>query len=353
MRLPIFSGLTSKQLLPVGAILLAAIIFVADTFTDLEVAVPAFYTAVVLLSMRFCKRRGVIFVAGGCIALTLLSDYLTAPGGSIEAGLLNTAISIAAIVTTTYLALKIESATAAVYEARSQLAHVGRVAVLGELTASIAHEVNQPLAATVINGNACLRWLAADPPNLPEARRAVESIVKDANRAGDIITRLRALTQRKPGVMTRFGINDVIRDTVTLTANEIRNNHIALQARLAADLPQLKGDRVQLQQVLLNLIVNAIEAINSSSGGPRELILSSEPAASDTILVSIEDTGPGLAKDQVDRLFEPFHTSKPGGMGMGLAISRSIIESHDGQIWAESKSPRGAIFRFRLPIDRG
>jgi C4-dicarboxylate-specific signal transduction histidine kinase len=283
----------------------------------------------------------------------LLSDYLTAPGGSGEAGLLNTAISIAAIVTTTFLALKIESATAAMYEARSQLAHVGRIAVLGELTASIAHEVNQPLAATVINGNACLRWLAAEPPNLPEARQAVESIVKDANRAADIITRLRALTQRKPGVMTRFGINDAIRDTVSLAENEIRSHHIALQMHLAADLPQVKGDRVQLQQVVLNLIVNAVDAINLTSDGLRELTLRSEPAAPESLLVSVEDTGPGLAKDQVDRLFEPFYTSKAGGMGMGLAISRSIIESHGGQIWAESKSPRGAIFRFRLPIEQG
>jgi signal transduction histidine kinase len=198
-----------------------------------------------------------------------------------------------------------------------------------------------------------LRWLAAEPPNLAEARRAVESIVKDADRAGDIITRLRALTQRKPGVMTRFGINDAIRDTVSLTENEIRNNRIALQMRLAADLPPLKGDQVQLQQVLLNLIVNGIDAINAVSGGPRELILCSEPGGSESILVSIEDTGPGLAKDQVARVFEPFHTSKPGGMGMGLAISRSIVESHGGQIWAESKSPRGAIFRFRLPIEQG
>ena len=166
---------------------LAAAIFVADTIADLEIAIPAFYTAVVLLSVRFCKPRGVILVGAGCIGLTLLSDLLTAASGETGAGVINTTISILAIAITTFLSFKIESEKAAAYEARSQLAHVGRVTTMGELTASIAHEITQPLAAVITNGNACVRWLAADPPNLDEARAAIGRLVKDANRASEII----------------------------------------------------------------------------------------------------------------------------------------------------------------------
>jgi len=190
-------AMTRASLLPVVAITLAAGIFVADTIADLEIAVPAFYTVVVLLAVRFCKKRGVILVGIGCCALTLLSDLLTAASGSTGIGFINTTISLLAIATTTYLAVKIESEKAAAYEARSQLAHVGRVTTLGELTASIAHEVNQPLAAAVINGNACMRWLAAEPPNLEEARQAAARLVKDANRASEIIAQVRALTKSR------------------------------------------------------------------------------------------------------------------------------------------------------------
>jgi len=347
MKMPILKS--TKPLLPAATVLLAAIIFIADTFTSLEVAVPAFYTAVVLLSVRFCNKRGVVYAAAGCVGLTVLSDLLT-PGSATEAGIINTLIGIAAIVTTTYLALQIETAMAAAYEARSQLAHVGRVTILGELTASIAHEVNQPLAAAVINGNACLRWLAADPPELGEARQAVESIVKDANRASEVIARLRALTARKPGETSKFVMNDVVDDTLALTGKEIESHRIFLQTRLGADLPPVSGDRIQLQQVLLNLILNAIDAIDATSAGARDLVLGTAPGESGSIVVSIADTGIGLPKEKPERLFEPFYTGKRGGMGMGLAISRSIVESHDGKIWAEANSPRGAIFRFSLPF---
>jgi signal transduction histidine kinase len=330
---------------------LAAAIFTADTFTELEVAMPALYTAVVLLSVRFCDRRGVILVAAGCIALTALSDVLT-PGEVTEAGSLNTLIGIAAIVLTAYLALKIEAARTAAYEARSQLAHVGRMTVLGELTASIAHEVNQPLAATVANGNACLRWLGAVPPNLDEARHAVDSIVKDANRASGIIARLRAMTQRQPAKTVAVDINAIIRDTLTLCEGELRDNRIAVAMHLDADVPPLRGDDVQLQQVVLNLVLNAIDAMNAAPVGSRELVVSSRREAGGAIAVSIQDSGIGLKADQIDRLFDAFYTSKPGGMGMGLAISRSIVEAHDGRIWAEAVAPHGAVFRFRLPVAR-
>jgi signal transduction histidine kinase len=349
MTLPrVISG---AGLLPFVTIALAAGIFIADTITDLAIAFPAFYTAVVLLAVRFCKRRGVIFAGAGCCALTLLSDLLTANSGVSEAGVINTAISLLAIITTTYLSLKIESEKMAAYEARSQLAHVARVTTLGELTASIAHEVNQPLTAVVINGNACLRWLAARPPNLNEAKQAVGRLVKDANRASNIIAQVRALTKSSPPEKERLHINEIIRATVMLLEHEIQQNQVLLQMNLSSDLPPVQGDRVQLQQVILNLILNAIEAINRIPEIPREVIISTARNESKGMLITVQDSGSGLVLENLDRIFSAFYTTKPDGMGMGLAISRSIVEAHGGRIWATPNSPRGAVFQFILPID--
>ena len=345
--------MTTQSLLPIAAIVLAAGIFTVDTITDLELAVPAFYTAVVLMSVRFCNRRGVILVGLGCIALTLLSDFLTSGTASTEAGVINTGISLSAIATTVYLGLKIESARAAAFEAQSQLAHVVRVTTLGELTASIAHEVNQPLAAVVINGNAGLRWLGDSPPNLDEARLAIGRIVKDANRASDVVARVRALTKRAPRDKDWVNINDIILGTLDLTEREIAQGRIALQTRLAGDLPPVKGDRVQLQQVILNLILNAIDAINWHAEGPRELVVSTAKDGAKAVLVSVQDTGAGLPPGTLDRVFDAFYTTKPEGMGMGLTISRSIVESHGGRIWATPVSPHGAAVVFSLPVDAG
>jgi signal transduction histidine kinase len=350
MKLQNLRVMTSASLLPVAAIVLAAGIFVADTITDLEIAFPAFYTVVVLLAVRFCKKRGVILVGAGCIALTLLSDFLTATTGSSGIGVINTTISLLAIATTTYLAVKIEAEKEAAYEARSQLAHVGRVTTLGELTASIAHEVNQPLAAAVINGNACMRWLAAEPPNLDEARQAAVRLVKDANRASEIIAQVRALTKSSPPKKDWLQINDIILATVTLIESEIRQNQVSLNTDLADDVPSVQGDRVQLQQVILNLVLNALEAMNRIPAGPRELIISSEKNDAKGVRIAVQDSGIGLAPDNLDRLFSAFYTTKPDGMGMGLAISRSIVEAHGGRIWATPKAPRGAVFQFILPV---
>jgi signal transduction histidine kinase len=342
--------ISAAPLIPVAAIALAAGIFIVDTITDLEIAAPALYTAVVLMSVRFCKKRGIILVALGCIALMLLSDLLTSAAGSSRAGVINTVISLLAIVTTAYLAINIQSAKVATYEARSQLARVARVTTLGELTASIAHEVNQPLAAAVINGNACLRWLAGQPPNLNEARQAVDRIVKDANRASDVIARVRDLAKRNPSQKDWLGINEAILETVTLIEGETQQNRVSLQTRLSSDLPPVLGDRVELQQVILNLILNAIEAMSLDPGAPRELVISSAKDGSKAVLVSVQDSGGGLKPEKLDRLFDAFYTTKPDGMGMGLAISRTIIDNHGGRIWATPNLPRGAVFQFTLPI---
>ena len=221
-----------EYLFPIIAAALTVAIFVADTITKLEIAFPAFYTAVVLLSVRFCNKRGVIFVGAGCVGLTLLSDLLTQDIAPTEEGIVNTAISLVAIASTTYLAINISSEKEAVYEMRSQLAHMMRVTTLGEMAASIAHEINQPLAATVINGNACLRWLDAHPPNLHEARHAVSRLVKESTRAGEIIAQVRNLTQNTPSEKNWLRINEIITATVTLTDREIQQNRISFENAL-------------------------------------------------------------------------------------------------------------------------
>ena len=338
--------------LPLTTAALAAAIFAVDTITDLEIAVPVFYTAIVLLSVGFCKKSGIVFVGVGCIALTLLSDLLTANTGVSEAGVINTALSLLAITSTTFLAVKIQSSKIAASEAQSQLAHVARVTTLGELAASIAHEVNQPLAAAAINGNACLEWLAANPPNFEEARRAAALLVEDTHRASHILAQVRALTRGSTSEKGPVEINKTILATVALIDGEIQRSEVSVQTQLSNHLPIVDGDRVQLQQVILNLILNAIEAMNLVATGPRVLVISSATSDSNGVLVSVQDTGAGFAGKNLDRIFNAFYTTKPNGMGMGLAISRSIVENHCGRIWATSNSPRGAVFQFTLPNGR-
>lgn len=342
---------TAESLFPAVAVVLTIGIFIADTVTVLEIAFPAFYTAVVLMSLRFCEKRGVILVGVGCIGLTLLSDFLTRDAAPTEAGMINTTISLVAIASTTYLAFKIASEKEAAYEVRSQLAHVVRVTTLGEMAASIAHEVNQPLAAVTINGNACLGWLDAQPPNLDEAKKAVTRLVKDAGRASDIIVQVRNLTKSSSPEQEWRGINDIILATVALVEREIQQNQVSLRTQLLENIPLIQGDRVQLQQVVLNLILNAIEAMNAVATGLRTLTISTAKC-DEGVFVSVQDTGAGLAPRDLDRIFNAFYTTKNGGMGMGLAISRSIVESHGGRIWATQNVPSGADIQFVLPTSK-
>jgi signal transduction histidine kinase len=337
--------------LPFSAIVLAAAIFIADTVTDLEIAFPAFYTVIVLIAVRFCKKRGVVLVGVGCIVLTLLSDLVTIDVPPSQAGIINTCISLLAIAATTYLALKIEMEKEATFEARSQLAHIARVTTLGEMTATIAHEVNQPLTAVLINGNACLHWLDAEPPDLNEARKNIANIVRDANRASGIVVQVRDLTKGLPPENDWLKVNELILATTPLIGREIQRNQISMRTQLSDDEPLIQGDRVQLQQVLLNLLLNAIEALSSVSVGSRHLVIASAKKDSKTVLVSVYDSGRGFPSNDLDRLFIPFYSTKSDGMGMGLTISRSIVESHGGRIWATPNSPCGAVFQFTLPID--
>jgi PAS domain S-box-containing protein len=234
-------------------------------------------------------------------------------------------------------------------EVQMELAHANRVATMGQLTASIAHEVNQPIAATVTNAQAALRWLASRPPDLEETRQALARIVDSGIRAGDVLDRIRALIKKVPARTDRFDINDTILDVVALTRSELSSNRVSLQTEFAHGLPPVRGDRVQLQQVILNLIVNAIEALSGVSEGARELWISTEINASNGAIVAVRDSGPGLDPASLEHLFDAFYTTKPSGMGMGLSICRSIVEAHGGRIWAEANVPQGAVFRFTLP----
>jgi len=233
-------------------------------------------------------------------------------------------------------------------ERQAELTHVTRVMTLGELTASIAHEVNQPLAAIVTNGNACLRWLAGATPNLSEARQAVERIIKDSYRASEVISRVRSLVKKTPPRNDWVDLNEVIVEVLALAQSEARRNHVSLNRELKQDLPRVRGDRVQLQQVVLNLIMNGMEAIARSKNGSRELSVGSDLDTANNVIIAVRDSGEGLDSADPARVFDAFYTTKPEGMGMGLAISRTIIESHGGRLWAGANSPQGAVFQFTL-----
>jgi PAS domain S-box-containing protein len=240
----------------------------------------------------------------------------------------------------------------ALHESREELTRVSRAVTVGELATSIAHEVNQPLAAVVTNGNAGLRWLAGDAPNLDEARQALQRIIRDGNRASDVIAKIRLLVQKTGTEKEQFDLKEAIAETVTLAQAEIRRREVALCTELADDLPAVIGDRVQLQQVLLNLIMNGIDAMSCVSDRPREMIIVAVKDLPDEIRVSVRDSGTGFKAHDVDRLFEAFYTTKPQGIGVGLSISRSIIEAHGGRMWAVQNETLGATFQFTLPIHR-
>ena len=232
--------------------------------------------------------------------------------------------------------------------AHADLAHVNRVSAMGELTASLAHEVNQPIAATVTDSNTCLRWLMRDEPDLEEARMAASRMVKDAARASEIIGRIRSLFKRGTQQRELVDVNEVIREMVVLLRSQAIRYSISVRTEQSEDLPRIMGDRVQLQQVLMNLMINAIEAMKDVDG-PRELAVKSQPAEDEHLMVTVSDTGVGLPRHQADQIFNAFFTTKPDGTGMGLRISRSIVESHGGRLWADDNSPRGASFHLTLP----
>src|SRR5882762_4139896 len=236
----------------------------------------------------------------------------------------------------------------ALRQAQADLARVNRVNTMAELTASLAHEVNQPISAAVTAADACMRWLAGDTPNLEEARAAAMGIVKEGKRAAEIIRRIRLLFKKGTPQRELLDVNEVIREMIVLLRSEVARRSISVRTELAADLPRVMGDRVQLQQVIMNLISNSIDAMNDVDG-TRELAIKSRRAENEQLMVSVSDTGVGLPPQQANQIFDAFFTTKVHGTGLGLSISRSIVASHNGRLWAADNSPRGASFHLVLP----
>jgi C4-dicarboxylate-specific signal transduction histidine kinase len=241
-------------------------------------------------------------------------------------------------------------AAEALHEAQGALAHANRATTLGMLGASIAHEVNQPLGAITSSAAAGSRWLSAQPPDLDKARRSLERIANDGRRASEVINRLRALVKRQEPRKDRFDLNEAILEVLALTDHEVRRNDILVETTLAADLPQVEGDRIQIQQIILNLVVNAIEAMRAVDDRRRQLAIGCAREGANAVRVEVRDSGPGVDPSHADRLFEAFYTTKAEGMGMGLSISRAIIEAHGGRLWVGPNEPHGAAFCFSLPI---
>jgi PAS domain S-box-containing protein len=241
----------------------------------------------------------------------------------------------------------------ALREIEMALAHANRVATMGQLTASIAHEVNQPIGAARNNAAAALRFLSGNPPDLEEVREALGCVVKDTDRAGDIVDRVRALIKKTPPRNARFDVNDAINELIALTRSEVVEKGVMVRLRLAEGLSQVRGDRVQLQQVVLNLILNAVEAMSSIQDAPRELSISTERRRADEVLVAVRDSGPGIDPEHLERVFDSFYTTKPSGMGLGLSICRSIVDAHGGRLWADANEPGGVAFQFTLPAANG
>ena len=248
----------------------------------------------------------------------------------------------------------------------AELTQVTRVMTVSELIASIAHEINQPLSAIVTNADAGLRWLSGDEPNLQETVQAIRRIIRDGKRASAVVSRMRALFKRTPTETELLDPKDVIREALAIVHSEVERNRISLRTDLASDLPRVLGDRIQLQQVILNLLVNAIQALSEVSEGTRALSIGSRQGSQihaersedqvvglskpEEILIEVRDSGPGLDPNDFNQLFEAFYTTKPQGLGIGLTISRTIVEAHGGRLWAKPNEPRGAVFQFSLPV---
>ena len=340
-------------------------------------AVCSFGIAVLVATSYVCLLVGADFATAGFLLMTSvvvisvvgsyvcslvlsvvgvgsLTYFFAAPTYSFQVEKPQDVASLLAFVTasivTTALATRLRKwSEEELRDTRAELARFARVAILGELSASIAHELNQPIAGVVSSGDACWRWLASQPPNVDRAKRSLEHIIRDADRASKVVERVRRLVKNTPPQIAAVSVTEALREVIVLTRSEIEQNQIRLETHLADDLPQVWADRIQLQQVCLNLIVNAIESVKNLRGGPRDLLVRAETDPSGGVLFTISDTGVGLDSEKMEQIFDPFYTTKPEGMGMGLAISRSIIEALGGRLWASNNATQGANFQFTLP----
>ncbi|MDB5026878.1 MAG: multi-sensor signal transduction multi-kinase nodulation NodV-like protein [Candidatus Eremiobacteraeota bacterium] len=345
-----------------GCAALALLTFVSVRL-DLNLATALCLYLIVIIMMSFWGS----FVSSAVvslIAVVLLDYYFTPPmftfqiKDPFDSVAMVLFLTTSAVITTLVSRARIRTdqlvleanlrAEEALRQAQAELAHANRVMLVGEMTASIAHEINQPLTGVVANAGTCLRYLAAQTPNVEEARTYLGFIARDGKRAAEVIRRIRALVKKMPPRKDLLDMNEAIREVIALTQNELQRSSVTLHARLSVGLPLIPADRTQLQQVILNLIVNAVEAMNEVGDRPRELAVSTGTESND-VFVEVRDSGPGIDPANLDSLFKSFFTTKSEGMGMGLSISRSIIEAHGGRLWAMPNEPHGVVFRFTLP----
>lgn len=340
---------------------LALLTFVCFRFQVNSTTVALLYLIVIgLVSLRgnFVSSAIVSILAYGC-----LDAFFTAPLFSLGMNQFLDVVAPITYVTTAFVITRLisrlrksneerERAQETLRKSQAELAHVTRVMTMGELAASIAHEINQPLTAVVNNASACLRWLASDSPDLEEARDAAQAVVRDGKRAGEVIARIRAILKKTDPEKGPVDISRAIREVVSVVRDEAVRNSVNLRLDLTEDLPSVWGDRIQLQQVVLNLLVNGIEAMAKLTDGPREILIKSHPNGSEKVLILVQDSGIGIDTQDVERIFDAFYTTKAHGLGMGLAISRSIIEEHGGELSVLSNHGIGTTFQFTLPTHR-
>src|SRR5467141_3894560 len=323
-----------------------AALWLAFRTTDLwQKLAAAVVMGLAISGMHYTGMRAAIFAAHGPVHQAQVDASLDQTSLALAiAGITFVILAFASIASVS----EQKRAEEALRQAQADLARVNRVTTMAELTASLAHEVNQPISAAVTNAHACLRWLTGDTPNLEEARAAAMGIVKDGTRAAEIISRIRLLFKKGTPQRELLDVNEVVREMIVLLRSEVARRSISVRTELAADLPQVMGDRVQLQQVIMNLISNSIDAMNDVDG-TRELAIKSRRAENEQLMVSVSDTGVGLPPQQANQIFDAFFTTKVHGTGLGLSISRSIVASHNGRLWATDNSPRGASFHLILP----
>lgn len=333
-----------------GSLALALLTFVCFRFQVNPTTIALLYLVVIVLVSL--KGNFIPAAAVSIIAYLGLDFFFTLPLFHLAMNQMLDVVAPIAFVSTawviTRLIAQIRTSEETLRKAQAELEHVTRVITMGELAASIAHEINQPLAAIVNNGSACQRWLSGAAPNLDEAREAAQRIIRDGQRAGEVIARIRALLRKTETEKTRLDMNQTIQEIILLTRNEATRKGVSLHLDLASNLRPVWGDRVQLQQVILNLVLNGIEAMNTGLGNPHVLLIRSRPHEDKQILVTVQDTGVGMKNLNAEEIFNAFYTTKSQGMGMGLAISRSIIEDHGGRLWVEPNEGPGATFQFTL-----
>jgi len=320
---------------------------------DIHVAAFGYLMLIMALALtsEFIGSVVLCIVAAGCLTYFYAPSLLSFRLDELEG-----AATIAAFLAISFfvngLIIQRKWTEAKLLKAQAELAHVTRVTTLGELSASIAHEVNQPLAAVVTNAEACVRWLDRGTPDLVEARGAAERIIKDGKRASEVIQRIRALSKKADPVKARLDVNNVINETIILVQREVFTHRVSLRTELAPGLPVVRGDRIQLQQVLINLVINGVEAMQPVTDRRRELVIRSRQHEAHQVLVTVKDCGVGFSTENAHKLFNAFFTTKSSGTGMGLSICRSIIEAHGGRLSASGNVGPGATFQFTLPAWR-